>query len=381
MILITSFTKQSSEIRMKELYSCLNNNISNEFIEKIILISPDKLELPETSKISFILTSSRPTFKDLYRYTSGRQSIIANADIYFDDTLQYASDYIERDICFCLRRFELCNGQWVIDRGGIDSWIFKGKSVDLDINFELGKLRCDDRFCFELSKHYNMFNAFNLVKSYHLHSESYRNYGDPISGHGITFMDLPILKIGERIISFSLYGSRICYQRGLYENIEIIKDLYKDWTVHVYTDQDIKINNTNVIYMNKSNGFEGSYWRFYPMFDNIECMICRDADSRCNEVERDCVEKWLGVEKRLHIIRDHPHHFQWKINAGLFGLKPTSQINKNDLIHWIRSHPMDDKFGDQKYLEKYIYPVYQNSVYESNYPSNHSNNFLGKQIQ
>jgi hypothetical protein len=129
-------------------------------------------------------------------------NIIANADIYFDETIGYAKKISEGE-CYALTRWELVNGR-VVDfntRHGRpsppewsqDAWIFRGSiqpnkfdnvkalnesaRVTEIIPFTLGIPGCDNKFCALLKERgVNVMNPSKTIKAIHVHQDSKRFY-------------------------------------------------------------------------------------------------------------------------------------------------------------------------------------------------------------
>ena len=50
-------------------------------------------------------------------------------------------------------------------------------------------------------------------------------------------------------------------------------------------------------------------WRFFPTLDpGVDVVMSRDLDSRFTAREAAAVREWLGSDKTLHAMRDHPWH-------------------------------------------------------------------------
>lgn len=113
----------SSEARNREFARCLINNISNPYIERIVILSefdqsPDfgiLNELLSLSKIFFIRIPGRPTFFDFFQYANqhcaGKKVVIANSDIYFDNSLSNVLTHHKEDDFFVLTRWTKSSDQ------------------------------------------------------------------------------------------------------------------------------------------------------------------------------------------------------------------------------------------------------------------------------
>lgn len=184
----------------------------------------------------------------------------------------------------------------------------------------------------------------------------------------------------NKIISFCLYGHSDFYCLGLIENINIINEKYNDWKIYVYYN-NIPDNIINIL-KNKENTYlfecnhrgykwEGMFWRFYPIEDeNIDYFLSRDADSRISDREMNLVNYWISSNTSFHIIRDHPFH-RIEILGGMFGvnLKKIKNllINNNfkNINYYIEEYNNIynkdvEKWPDQDFLQKFIYPIIKN---------------------
>ena len=145
----------------------------------------------------------------------------------------------------------------------------------------------------------------------------------------------------KKIVSYSLwcqdkpmdgykYQTHNMYINGAIKNLEIHKkkNIYKDWVFRYYINNTVPIEIQNKL---KSLGAElvdmsgskvpGMFWRFLPFDDqSVSIFIVRDTDSRINFREEKAVNEWVGSNKLLHVMRDHPHHF-YKILGGMWGYK------------------------------------------------------------
>lgn len=187
--------------RQKEIDQCLENNISNKYIDNIYLVIDDKykynflIDKYGNNKLKLVVVEKRPTFNIFFKIInqySGQNdiNILSNSDIYFDDTLEHLILYnfmadINQKICLALSRWDVEEGEtskhfkncW-----SQDTWIFKGpvqiNANDNSIgNFYLGKLGCDTRIAYELQKlGYVVSNPSGLIKTHHLHISNVRNY-------------------------------------------------------------------------------------------------------------------------------------------------------------------------------------------------------------
>lgn len=175
----------------------------------------------------------------------------------------------------------------------------------------------------------------------------------------------------KKVISFSIFGNNDKYIVGLFKNIELIYILYPGWHIYVYFDLTIgqeniqklnKLPNVNAIDMSNSV-IPPTLWRFLVNDDRtVDLFISRDTDSRINLREVVAVYYWINSKKRLHIMRDHPHH-NFKILAGMWGMKNDFKFNiKDSILNFIKNKDLTERLLDQDYLSACIYNRYRHSI-------------------
>ena len=197
-LLIEYFTSPNIN-RDSEYKTCTNENIKNLLIERIyIFISDDsKLDI-QSDKIEIVKIDKRPTFKFLFEFCNTNLSnqicIIANTDIFFDETLSKLKESNLEMTFLALTRWDLVfnENKWFVQfynhpfRGGPattgmlsqDSWIFKSPiTVDGRSDFMMGKPGCDNRIVQVLHElGYNVKNPSMQIITKHLHVSNHRTY-------------------------------------------------------------------------------------------------------------------------------------------------------------------------------------------------------------
>jgi hypothetical protein len=181
--LYTSFYQDKNPIRQNELLFCLNKNIENPLIDNIYLLVEGNVKLPKSDKL-IIIKSNRPTYRDFFDLVnvtvlfSNQISIIANTDIYFNETLS-ALDLHDRQ-CIALSRWDKRKDGLRLhnERYSQDTWIFKGKIRNVRFcDFYLGIPGCDNRIAYELNRAgYRLFNPAYSIQSIHYHQSDLHNY-------------------------------------------------------------------------------------------------------------------------------------------------------------------------------------------------------------
>jgi hypothetical protein len=153
-----------SEVRPQEFDYCLKKNL--KVFDRIINIK------------------GRPTFTDFFHVASKFPedvNVIANLDIYFDESLELAQ-WITEDVAYCLTRHEddgLGNiitfkekhyghpGEW-----SQDAWIFTGtKILDIKADFCLGERGCDNHIAYLFKEAgFEILNPAEDIRAIHCHT-------------------------------------------------------------------------------------------------------------------------------------------------------------------------------------------------------------------
>ncbi|WP_376967552.1 hypothetical protein ABNQ39_35475 (plasmid) [Azospirillum sp. A26] len=156
-----------------------------------------------------------------------------------------------------------------------------------------------------------------------------------------------------RLISMSVWGSSRMYWEGALINSRIYKEIYPGWTLRIYTDEqndftrELVANGAQVCLMRNPGGIFGMFWRFIPASDEgLDALIVRDADSRLNVREAAAVEAWLASGKGAHVMRDHPHHLNWQMLGGMWGVRGgVIPDMKEKILAWNRwENKLDDMY-------------------------------------
>jgi len=183
MILLTSFYVVKNRSRFDELVYSLQKNISNAQISKIILLCENELAQVDSDKVEEILVNKRPKFSDFVR-VANRESendvkIIANSDIYFDDTLQIVPNSIKSNEVYCLTRWDEEKGsiQFYNNFKSQDAWFFQDKLTKNIGDYFMGLPGCDNRFAKELlDSGRKIKNPSLTIRAIHVHGSNLRNY-------------------------------------------------------------------------------------------------------------------------------------------------------------------------------------------------------------
>lgn len=185
--LFISYYIDKSTARQKELDDTLLMNINCDAINKIYALTDGAIESPllENDKVMELVYKARPSYNTFFEAIRSFSSdedwnIIANSDIYFDETIAKIYEYPHtKPLCFALTR-------WEVEKDSIhflnrwdsqDCWIFKGKPKNVQGNFNMGVAGCDNAIAERFSRAgYNVINPSKTIKTYHLHKSGVRSY-------------------------------------------------------------------------------------------------------------------------------------------------------------------------------------------------------------
>ena len=226
--LIVEYHVPENENRHEEYLTCIRENLKNPYIEKVhIFLNSNRKRPPiEDSKIVYakvkkkdteehrgneqqksylkVSDKNRATFSDLFRYArenlSGKKCIIANSDIFFDETLEVISDVELDDRVVSLSRWDIKgDGEIELFRraDSQDSWIFTSpvsREIEEKSNFYLGRMGCDNALAWIFHDGgMKLSNPALQIITRHLHlveHRTYHNYGslldDPKKGLNYT---------------------------------------------------------------------------------------------------------------------------------------------------------------------------------------------------
>ena len=167
--LFSTWYEDKDPERQQEIDYCLKMNQENEFIDEIVYFD------------------GRPTYADFFRATRDGINILANADIYFDETLELVKSMGPKD-AYALTRTEIRKGEfksfdevhtnaYCQSHWSQDVWIFNGKVNGIWGEFHLGRRGCDNRIAWEIHKAgYNLSNPSLSIRAIHVHKNESRNY-------------------------------------------------------------------------------------------------------------------------------------------------------------------------------------------------------------
>lgn len=180
--LYTSYFDSKNQDRNNELLRCLNGNLNNPFIDKVIVLSEVPLHVSH-EKLT-VIQRPRPTYNDFFEVINSRTeketiNIIANSDIFFNDSLSSISAINFDNHVVALSRYDYKSGKIKLfeEACSQDVWMWQGKMKLVDGDYYLGRPGCDNRIAFEFNKAgYTLSNPSKSIQAIHLHTVNLRSY-------------------------------------------------------------------------------------------------------------------------------------------------------------------------------------------------------------
>ncbi len=205
MILLVGFYEDADAARTGEFIDCLRRNCANPFIDRVIgfvemVTTADDVRVRWPSlvhpKLELVAHGRRLTYDSLFelanRRFAGAAVVIANADIYFDETLALLDEVNLAGTLLCLSRWDIgdddtaCHYDMPFSQ---DAWIFEPPLPRLNCNFAMGLPGCDNRLAFEAERAgLVVSNPSRSIRANHLHRSKVRRYADTDRLHGPTRM-------------------------------------------------------------------------------------------------------------------------------------------------------------------------------------------------
>lgn len=207
------------------------------------------------------------------------------------------------------------------------------------------------------------------------------------------------MKLGKKIVSFSLWGNDPKYTDGAVQNAELVKIHYPTWIARFYVAKNVPENiksellkrDAEVIVVDEPINWTSTFWRFYAVRDaDVDVVVSRDTDSRLGKREAEAVKEWMNSNCDFHIMRDHPAHAteilagMWGAKKQLFGIieqllatspraqetKQADQIFLRSLYPFVSSKAMvhDPFFENRPFPTKRVGADFVGQVYENNEP-------------
>lgn len=177
--------------RQLEIDLCLQKNIDNEHIDRLLVMIDDGSDFTITnSKVTLIRLDKRPTYKywleKTHELTLTGISILCNSDIYFDDSLiEVKKVMCQKQSFIALSRWELLGGEITMHPNphwSQDVWAVRCDDEYTDemlhqLAFPMGVPRCDNKIAYLFAIYgWKVFNPCAVLKSMHVHETQLRTY-------------------------------------------------------------------------------------------------------------------------------------------------------------------------------------------------------------
>lgn len=180
MILIINWYIDPDPVRQAELEECLLRNIDNPYIERIVALDEEGTEIIDHPKVIPHPFDGRPSYSDFFKVGNGYDGVkvLANSDIFFDDTIELANRIKERQF-FVLCRYEVDvsgNVKFSDNIGMHDVWIWRGIN-NIQTSMGLGRWGCDHHIAgLMVRAGWAVFSPSKSIRSFHLHNSGVRRY-------------------------------------------------------------------------------------------------------------------------------------------------------------------------------------------------------------
>lgn len=188
--LFLSHYSEPDAARQAELCSALARNLENPLIDAVWLLDEKGsvcVDVAEAPKIRQIPCLKRPGFDQFFEAIalhSGENdiNILANSDIFFDESLSVAAG-IGADDCYALSRWDTDDVEPILFNtpDSQDAWIFRGPPrralIEASRSFAPGVGGCDNRLAYEFEKAgYRVSNPSKSIRALHLHKSGVRRW-------------------------------------------------------------------------------------------------------------------------------------------------------------------------------------------------------------
>ena len=189
--LVLPYYDCGNESRQDEIHKSIKSNLENKIIRSITLIVDDGSDprwIDENLRILNI--DSRPTYLDWTNiskeFPKSGISILANSDIYFDESLSLLKAFMKIDRTFvALSRWDIRQGVAVPHPNphwSQDVWAFSCAErfdpvLTRGLDIPIGVPRCDNKIAYQFAVNgWRIVNPHRHVKAYHLHETEFRAY-------------------------------------------------------------------------------------------------------------------------------------------------------------------------------------------------------------
>ena len=205
MKLVAALYNEKNVSRCAEYIKCLECNLQHKMIDKIHVLYDDSMDDSNNFLLTYLKTRpvsiryihGRPSYDDCFEYANKQfpnaRVILANADIFFDETLNKLNKYDLTNKFLAFTRYDVGGGQdikkmTVTTKSGKvrdniwsqDVWIFSTPLKKMNKNaatIQLGVFGCDTAIA-ACAKDAGLMviNPCLSIYCYHLHTSQVRNY-------------------------------------------------------------------------------------------------------------------------------------------------------------------------------------------------------------
>jgi FkbM family methyltransferase len=192
MILLVGFYRDPDEYRHGEFLECLRRNAENDHIDEIHVFIEDStspaqlmawLGRADGQNVQAMGHGRRLDYLTVFTYANRfcqQQVIVANADIYFDQTLARLGYYDLSGRLLCLSRWDQRpdgSALFFDHPASQDAWIFTPPLPPFPCAFQMGVPSCDNRLAWEAERiGIAISNPSRSVRAHHLHLSGVRRY-------------------------------------------------------------------------------------------------------------------------------------------------------------------------------------------------------------
>ena len=228
--LITQYYESPVTKRAKEIQYCLQKNIENPFINKIVLLNESNVAAKTaTAKLEQVNIGRRLHYSDVYRYIYEKVPantivLFANSDIYFDNTLRPLWSIDLQGKFLALLRYDVnmednptprifgprpdSQDSWVVLSDCIQSAVANDPNILAAFDFPFGKNGCDNAISYEmLRQKFLVTNPAQTIITYHVHESAVRTYkqNDVIEKPVFLYLEPTMIQEFEPVSQFSKY--------------------------------------------------------------------------------------------------------------------------------------------------------------------------------
>jgi tetratricopeptide (TPR) repeat protein len=171
---------------------------------------------------------------------------------------------------------------------------------------------------------------------------------------------------GKKVISFSLWGTKLFYSYGAMINLVLSREIYPGWTCRYYVDATappacvafLRENGAELRNMEEEYPGVGLFQRFLVVNDaTVGYFLVRDCDARVSAAEADAVQQWIESDYPFHVMRDHVMHNELMM-GGTWDGRTDCGIDIAELMRRYFKFGPTAKYGhDQRMLGLMLWPL------------------------